>query len=131
MLCSRCTMRCRLFLKEKALIEDSGSMVVLQRRQRDRSSGEQLVLCASCPDSDAVTVVRPGTSCALYQLMSRAEKLNAFHGACGLQPKLFSDCVTLKSRILSSTYNPNRIIFSQSQRYTLRFIGIKKASLVE
>ncbi|KAG6335869.1 hypothetical protein ID866_3206 [Astraeus odoratus] len=43
-----------------------------------------------------------------------------------LKPKVFSQSKTLSSRIMLSTQSPNRLIYSQSQEYTLRFIGKKK-----
>jgi len=41
-------------------------------------------------------------------------------------PKVFSQSKTLSSRIMLSTQSPNRLIYSQTQEYTLRFIGKKK-----
>ncbi|OCH95325.1 hypothetical protein OBBRIDRAFT_788519 [Obba rivulosa] len=40
--------------------------------------------------------------------------------------KLCSSSECLNTRILSATLSPNRLIYSQTQRYTLRFFGIKK-----
>ncbi|KAH8117428.1 hypothetical protein DFH11DRAFT_1687433 [Phellopilus nigrolimitatus] len=42
------------------------------------------------------------------------------------QPKVFSKSETVASRVLSSTHHPNRIIYSQTQEYTLRGIGTKR-----
>jgi len=39
--------------------------------------------------------------------------------------KVFSHSETIEYRLLSSTHNPNRIIYYQTQQYTLRFFGIK------
>ena len=52
-----------------------------------------------------------------------------WHWSNVLQPKVFSKSETVSSRILSSTKTPNRIIYAQSQEYTLRLIGTKKVSL--
>ncbi|KAI6111504.1 hypothetical protein EV401DRAFT_1868388 [Pisolithus croceorrhizus] len=41
-------------------------------------------------------------------------------------PKLFSGAKILSSRILLSTQSPNRLIYSKSQEYTLRFLGKKR-----
>lgn len=41
-------------------------------------------------------------------------------------PKIISHSVTVASRILASTTNPNRIIYSQTQEYTVRVVGMKK-----
>ncbi|KAL4067550.1 hypothetical protein J3A83DRAFT_4096743 [Scleroderma citrinum] len=43
-----------------------------------------------------------------------------------VMPKLFSQSRTLSSRLMLSTPSPNRFIYSQSQEYTIRFIGKKK-----
>lgn len=43
-----------------------------------------------------------------------------------LQPKVFSKSETVASRVLASTKNPNRIIYSQTQEYTMRVFGSKK-----
>jgi len=40
-------------------------------------------------------------------------------------PKVFSHSETIEYRLLSSTHNPNRIIYYQTQQYTLRFFGTK------
>lgn len=39
---------------------------------------------------------------------------------------LFPKSVTLSYRVLSSTNNPNRIVYHQEQEYTLRGLGTKK-----
>ncbi|KAG7092250.1 hypothetical protein E1B28_008615 [Marasmius oreades] len=41
-------------------------------------------------------------------------------------PKLFSKSETLSTRIMSSTNSPNRLIYSQKQEYTFRYLGNKK-----
>ncbi|KIM60621.1 hypothetical protein SCLCIDRAFT_82528, partial [Scleroderma citrinum Foug A] len=41
-------------------------------------------------------------------------------------PKLFSHSRTLSTRLMLSTQSPNRLIYSQSQEYTLRLTGKKK-----
>ena len=41
-------------------------------------------------------------------------------------PKLFSASHTIRSRVMSSTHNPNRLVLSQSQEYTSRLFGRKK-----
>ncbi|KAH7930890.1 hypothetical protein BV22DRAFT_999907 [Leucogyrophana mollusca] len=41
-------------------------------------------------------------------------------------PKLFSKSETISSRIMASTQSPNRLVYSQTQEYTLRYIGSKK-----
>ncbi|KAI6006042.1 hypothetical protein EDD15DRAFT_2384668 [Pisolithus albus] len=41
-------------------------------------------------------------------------------------PKLFSRAEILSSRIMLSSQSPNRLIYSKSQEYTLRFLGKKK-----
>ncbi|KAI6100377.1 hypothetical protein EDD16DRAFT_474824 [Pisolithus croceorrhizus] len=43
-----------------------------------------------------------------------------------VMPKLFSGAKILSSRILLSTQSPNRLIYSKSQEYTLRFLGKKR-----
>lgn len=40
-------------------------------------------------------------------------------------PKVFSHSETIEYRLLSSTHNPNRITYYQTQQYTLRLFGIK------
>ena len=40
-------------------------------------------------------------------------------------PKVFSHSETIEYRLLSSTHNPNRIIYNQKQQYTLRLFGIR------
>jgi hypothetical protein len=40
-------------------------------------------------------------------------------------PKVLSHSETIEYRLLSSTHNPNRIIYHQTQQYTLRLFGIK------
>lgn len=42
------------------------------------------------------------------------------------QPKLFAKSVTVASRVLSSTSDPNRIVYSQTQEYTFRLFKFKK-----
>ncbi|KAF8921490.1 hypothetical protein CPB85DRAFT_1271079 [Mucidula mucida] len=41
-------------------------------------------------------------------------------------PKLFSNSVTLSSRVMSSTNSPNRLVYAQTQEYTYRIGGQKK-----
>ena len=41
-------------------------------------------------------------------------------------PKLFPKSVTLSHRVVSSTHNPNRIMYQQEQEYTVRGLGTKK-----
>lgn len=41
-------------------------------------------------------------------------------------PNLFSKSRNISTRVMSSTYSPNRLIYYQIQEYTLRFIGHKK-----
>ncbi|KAG8771656.1 hypothetical protein FS842_004036 [Serendipita sp. 407] len=41
-------------------------------------------------------------------------------------PKLFPKSVTLNYKVLSSTTNPNRIVYHQEQEYTIKGIGTKK-----
>ncbi|EJD05908.1 uncharacterized protein FOMMEDRAFT_18137 [Fomitiporia mediterranea MF3/22] len=40
-------------------------------------------------------------------------------------PKIFAKSETRASRVLSSTLHPNRIVYSQTQQYTVRFLGTK------
>ena len=42
------------------------------------------------------------------------------------QPKFFSESVTIASRVLQSSYGPNRIILTQTQEYVLRMLGVKR-----
>ncbi|KIK91430.1 hypothetical protein PAXRUDRAFT_149512 [Paxillus rubicundulus Ve08.2h10] len=42
-------------------------------------------------------------------------------------PKIFSKSETISSRVMLSTESPNRLVYSQAQEYTLRFIGKKQA----
>ncbi|QRV98426.1 hypothetical protein RhiJN_26445 [Ceratobasidium sp. AG-Ba] len=42
------------------------------------------------------------------------------------QPKAFPTSRTLAYKVISSTENPNRIVYEQKQEYTIRFIGTKK-----
>ncbi|OBZ72127.1 Glucan 1,4-alpha-maltohexaosidase [Grifola frondosa] len=41
-------------------------------------------------------------------------------------PKLFSSSEHVSARILSATHSPNSLVYTQTQIYTLRFLGIKK-----
>jgi len=41
-------------------------------------------------------------------------------------PKVFSHSETISSRVISSTHNPQRFLYSQTQQYTIRLLGIKK-----
>ncbi|KIJ69494.1 hypothetical protein HYDPIDRAFT_106127 [Hydnomerulius pinastri MD-312] len=41
-------------------------------------------------------------------------------------PKIFSKSERISSRVMLSTRSPNRLIFSQTQEYTLRFVGRKQ-----
>ncbi|KII88735.1 hypothetical protein PLICRDRAFT_41954 [Plicaturopsis crispa FD-325 SS-3] len=41
-------------------------------------------------------------------------------------PKAFAKSETLARRVLSSTASPNRLVFSQTQEYTLRLFGSRK-----
>jgi len=41
-------------------------------------------------------------------------------------PKVFPQSETLSSRVLSSTTSPNRLVYSQTQQYTVRFLRTKK-----
>lgn len=41
-------------------------------------------------------------------------------------PKLFPKSITLSRRVISSTHNPNRIMYQQEQEYTVRGLGTKK-----
>lgn len=41
-------------------------------------------------------------------------------------PKIFSKSETISSRVMSFTRLPRRLIYSQTQEYTLRYIGSKK-----
>ncbi|QRW12987.1 hypothetical protein RhiLY_11986 [Ceratobasidium sp. AG-Ba] len=41
-------------------------------------------------------------------------------------PKAFPTSRTLAYKVISSTENPNRIVYEQKQEYTIRFIGTKK-----
>jgi len=41
-------------------------------------------------------------------------------------PKLFSKSETLSTRILSSTKSPNRLVYEQTQKYTMRLFGRRK-----
>jgi len=41
-------------------------------------------------------------------------------------PKLFAKSVTVASRVLSSTSDPNRLVYSQTQEYTFRLFKFKK-----
>ncbi|QRV84367.1 hypothetical protein RhiJN_12383 [Ceratobasidium sp. AG-Ba] len=43
-----------------------------------------------------------------------------------IQPKAFPTSRTLAYKVISSTENPNRIVYEQKQEYTIRFIGTKK-----
>ncbi|KIK45872.1 hypothetical protein CY34DRAFT_77019 [Suillus luteus UH-Slu-Lm8-n1] len=43
-----------------------------------------------------------------------------------LQPKIFSKSETISSRVMSFTRLPKRLIYSQTQEYTFRYIGTKK-----
>ncbi|KAF8638515.1 hypothetical protein AX16_010498 [Volvariella volvacea WC 439] len=43
-------------------------------------------------------------------------------------PVLFSASETLGTRVMSSTHVPNRLIYEQTQEYTLRWLGFKKVS---
>ncbi|KAG6821154.1 hypothetical protein H0H93_005374 [Arthromyces matolae] len=42
------------------------------------------------------------------------------------EPKIFAASNTLSLRVMSSTHNPNRLVFSLSQEYTYRFLKRKK-----
>ncbi|KAG2146937.1 uncharacterized protein EDB93DRAFT_1284613 [Suillus bovinus] len=42
------------------------------------------------------------------------------------RPKIFSKSETISSRVLSFTRSPKRLIYSQTQEYTFRYIGTKK-----
>ncbi|KAG2349369.1 hypothetical protein BDR05DRAFT_871625 [Suillus weaverae] len=42
------------------------------------------------------------------------------------QPKIFSKSETISSRVMSFTRLPKRLIYSQTQEYTFRYIGTKK-----
>lgn len=55
----------------------------------------------------------------LIQFAQLSQKIN-------IQNKLFSESERASSRILSATLSPNRLIFAQTQVYTVRFIGLKK-----
>lgn len=41
-------------------------------------------------------------------------------------PKLFPVSTTLSARVISSTHNPNQIVYEQEQEYTVRGFGSKK-----
>jgi hypothetical protein len=41
-------------------------------------------------------------------------------------PKVFPKSITLSKRVISSTHNPNRIMYQQEQEYTFRGLGTKK-----
>ncbi|KAL5533067.1 hypothetical protein ACEPAF_4843 [Sanghuangporus sanghuang] len=41
-------------------------------------------------------------------------------------PKIFAKSESIASRVLASTSQPNKIIYAQTQEYTLRFIGVKR-----
>ncbi|KAI5124532.1 hypothetical protein M0805_003056 [Coniferiporia weirii] len=42
------------------------------------------------------------------------------------QPKIISNSRRVSRRVLSSTHDPNRVIYAQTQEYTLRVIGMKR-----
>lgn len=46
-----------------------------------------------------------------------------------LQPKIFVKSETVSSRVLASTSHPNKIIYTQTQEYTLRLLGSKRVRL--
>ncbi|OJA15123.1 hypothetical protein AZE42_08473 [Rhizopogon vesiculosus] len=41
-------------------------------------------------------------------------------------PKIFSESETISSRVMSFTRCPRRLVYAQTQEYTLRFLGTKK-----
>ncbi|TDL27435.1 hypothetical protein BD410DRAFT_683936, partial [Rickenella mellea] len=41
-------------------------------------------------------------------------------------PKIFSKSTTVSNRVMQSHYDPNRIVFAQTQEYTFKLIGLKK-----
>ncbi|KAF9264885.1 hypothetical protein L218DRAFT_862445 [Marasmius fiardii PR-910] len=48
---------------------------------------------------------------------------------CDSQPKLFSKSETLSTRIMSSTNAPNRLVYSQKQEYTFRYLAFDHLGL--
>lgn len=45
------------------------------------------------------------------------------------QPLIFKKSVTISSRVISSTHNPNLLIYQQVQEYTVKLLGMKRVNL--
>ncbi|KAF9228012.1 hypothetical protein BS17DRAFT_774629 [Gyrodon lividus] len=56
----------------------------------------------------------------------KAESRGEYEPQWFAMPKLFSKSETISSRVVLSTERPNRLVYSQVQEYTLRFIGKKQ-----
>lgn len=57
--------------------------------------------------------------------LAKCKGFNEYGPQWFAMPKLFSHSETISTRVMSSTTNPNRLIYEQLQEYTWRFIGIK------
>jgi len=59
--------------------------------------------------------------------LTHCKGLNEIAAQFYAMPKVFSKAVTLSFKVLQSANDPNRIIYSQQQEYTVKLIGMKRS----
>ncbi|CUA66788.1 hypothetical protein RSOLAG22IIIB_00236 [Rhizoctonia solani] len=113
------------YTKQEALRASFGSKNVVLEGQRKQTVEDVLELFCAHPSleiferswrRDAV-FEDPFTKCVGYR-----EYAARWYGL----PKIATKSATLQYRVLSSTHSPHKIVFDQTQQYTLRYINRKK-----
>jgi len=113
------------FSKQDALRASFGARDVILEDQRKQTLDDVLELFGAHPSleiferswhHDAV-FEDPWTKCVGYK---------EYTAQWFSLPRVIPHSITLQHRVLSSTHNPHRIVFDQTQEYTIRFLRRKK-----